>query len=107
LTGDPTTRFFTLRGSLIATGYTRVVIGERGPYVEFMLENLESNAMCESQDNRHYYYVELRSRVDNVKVYVQVHPVDYADYVPGRCYVSPFDMYDASGVRLIEPLNGS
>jgi hypothetical protein len=104
LTGDSTTEFFTSSGMKIAHGYKRVVLGGRGPYVEFSLEQLAVGLLREVEE-KHHYYVELRSVFpDNVKVYVQVHPVCYADYVPGLCYVSPFELYDFDGVPLITPL---
>src|ERR1019366_10060851 len=33
--GDPAMRLFTRSGTLAADGYLRVVIGGRGPYIEF------------------------------------------------------------------------
>ena len=35
LVGDPSINFYTLNGLLMAKGYTRIVIGGRGPYIEF------------------------------------------------------------------------
>lgn len=100
------TKFFSRTGVHIATGYTRVVIGDRGPYVEFRTEQLKQEAMREV-DAAHYYYVELRSVPDDIKVYVQVHKVDYADYEPGMCYISPFDLVDEDRRPFIEPLRRS
>lgn len=106
LAGLPDVRLFTRSGTHVATGYDRIVVGDRGPYVEFNDEQLVREALRESGAS-HYYYVELRTVPDDVKVYVQVHRVDYADYVPGKCYVSPFDLYDDAGQALIKPLRGS
>ena len=105
LAGSPDVSFFTKSGSRLATGYERVVIGDRGPYVEFKLEQLNADELCESPVG-HYYYAELRSVVDDVKVYVQIYRVSYADYVPGLCYVSPFELYDERGNVLITPVRG-
>lgn len=102
LAGDDTTRFRTRSGALLATGYSRVVIGARGPYVEFDARHLDV-ALLEEANAPHTYYVELRSTVDNVKVYAQLLPVGYADYVPGMFYVSPFELFDDSGRPLIVP----
>jgi hypothetical protein len=101
--GDPYTRFFTESKLHVATGYNRVVIGERGPYVEFELEHLVPLSLVEVAAE-HYYYTELKTVRDSVKVYVQLHPVDYADYIPGKCYISPFELYDSMGRQLIVPL---
>lgn len=103
LTGDPSRKFFTKTGQLVATGYDRVVIGGRGPYVEFETSHMVQDNLVESK-TRHHYYVELRTTIDDVKVYMQVRRVEYADYVPGRCYASPFELYDDTGAVLIERL---
>jgi len=88
--------FTTRDGTLIATSYDRVVIGGRGPYIEFstdmiVLDNLEvkpdetwrlTYGKC--------YYVDYRSRDRAwVKVYRQKRRVSYADYKVGKWYVSP------------------
>lgn len=101
--GDWATEFFTKSGLPVACGYTRVVIGDRGPYVEFEGSRMVMESLREMPGG-HYYYVELRTLRDNVKVYAQAHRVDYADYEPGMFYVSPFDLYDVDGKVLIEPL---
>lgn len=105
LEGNPSRWFFTRSGQLIAVGYSRVVIGDRGPYVEFEGSQMVLGSLREAPGG-HYYYVELRTLVDNVKVYAQAHRVDYADYEPGMFYVSPFELYDGDGNVLIEPLRG-
>jgi hypothetical protein len=103
LEGNDHTRFETKSGLHVATGYTRVVIGERGPYVEF----LPSHLIWENlhiPDNQKYrlehpwkdkvFYVEWRTKdQSNVKVYDQKKTVDYADYKVGLFYVSPFDLF--------------
>lgn len=102
--GDQNRRLFTKSGKLLVLGYKRIVIGDRGPYVECALDQLNNEILCEVAD-RHYYYVELRSSdPDNVKVYVQLKRVNYADYEPGLCYISPFELNDAEGVPLIDRL---
>lgn len=103
LTGDSVTRFFTGSGAQLAVGYSRVVVGGRGPYVEFEKRHIASVAL-RLVDAPHYYYDELRSVADNVKVYLQRRPVTYADYVVGMLYASPFELFDESGAVIIEPL---
>ena len=103
LVGDDTTRFHTISGRLLATGYSRVVVGDRGPYVEFDARHLQVDAL-EATDVPHTYYVELRSVVDHVKVYAQLLSVGYADYVPGMFYVSPFQLHGPDGRPLIVPI---
>lgn len=103
LVGDGVTQFFTKSGDCIAIGYDRVVIGDRGPCVEFDAVHLLHDRFKES-DEKHFYYVELRTLSDDVKVYFQIHRVDYADYLPGKCYISPFELYDKQSQVLIESL---
>jgi hypothetical protein len=42
--------------------------------------------------NNVVFYDEYRSVMDDVKLYLQKHPVAYADYKVGLCYISPFDL---------------
>ena len=101
--GQATLQFFTRSHVHCASGYDRIVIGGRGPYVEFDVRHLDQNSLSEIT-YEHYYYIELRTIVDYVKVYAQLHRVDYADYTPGKFYISPFDLYDDHGDVLIAPL---
>ncbi|MDA8139782.1 MAG: hypothetical protein M0036_14120 [Desulfobacteraceae bacterium] len=101
--GTPDTFFSTMMTGLpVARGYLRIVIGARGPYIEFakgqlVLENIK---IPEDQSWRllpHYakriFYIEFRSAdKGNVKIYHQIRAVDYADYRPGLFYISPFDL---------------
>ena len=103
LEGDNSTRFETGTGLHVATGYTRIVIGQRGPYIEFspdqiILANLhvpknERDRLREPRRS-YVYYFEWRTNDDaNVKVYEQKKTVDYADYKVGLLYISPFDLF--------------
>ncbi|MFA5053178.1 MAG: hypothetical protein WC565_03930 [Parcubacteria group bacterium] len=82
---------------LVAHSYRRVVIGDRGPYVEFRPDDLV--AEVESVDTPHYYY---EGQIDGVKVYRQRKRVSYADYVPGMLYLSPFELVLTDGRCVIE-----
>ena len=101
--GQTILQFFTRSHVHCASGYDRVVIGGRGPYVEFDVKHLIQDSLS-TITHEHYYYIELRTNVDHVKVYAQLHRVDYADYIPGKFYISPFDLYDEHGNVLITPL---
>jgi hypothetical protein len=112
LTGDSETEFTTNSGTKIAKGYERIVIGGRGPYIEFSKNQMlmESINIPEAEEkrlndtNKIYYYWEYRSNDDsNVKVYYQKKTVDYADYKVQMFYVSPFDVL-ADGKVIIEKL---
>jgi len=91
--------FYTKSGTHVATGYTRVVIGQRGPYVEFeQMQILKGNFHIPPDQeyrktDRRVYYIEARSNDEsNVKLYYQRKTVAYADYKIGMVYISPFDL---------------
>lgn len=104
LQGDESTRFFTRAGTHVATGYLRVVIGDRGPYVEFEERHLllsafqvpEAEAYRLWHRGRAYpevFYVEHRTRdASRVMLYEQLKEVAYADYRVGLYYISPTDL---------------
>jgi len=90
---------YSKSGTLLSTGYTRVVIGKRGPYVEFrepqiQIQNFKIPQLEEYRvTNGVSYYIEYRSKDDSyVKLYFQKRIVAYADYKIGRYYISPFDL---------------
>jgi hypothetical protein len=103
----------TENGLILATGYNRIVIGSRGPYVEFHPEHIVcANIVVPTNQSwrlKHdnVYYNEYRSRdYCNVKLYEQRRVVDYADYIVGMWYISPFALWSEEGV-LIESLRKS
>lgn len=97
LIGNSTTIFTTKSGQEIAIGYNRIVIGERGPYIEFDDIIVDNSIIPPDQKWRLYsdvaYYVERRTTSDNIKIYHQRLTVNYADYKIGKYYISPFDLY--------------
>jgi len=103
LSGDDHTRFETKTGVHVATGYTRVGIGQRGPYIEFLPGHLiwdslqmpdEEKYRLEHPWKEKVFYVEWRTKdQSNVKVYDQKRTVEYADYKVGLFYISPFDLF--------------
>jgi hypothetical protein len=96
----------TLSGLVIASDFTRVVLGNRGAYVEFGTEHINLDVM-NIKAARHYFYTEYAT-TDGIKVYYQIHKVSYADYIPGMWYISPIHLqgfertgkyiYDASAL---------
>lgn len=108
LNGDQKTEFYDKLGSLIAIGYSRIVIGDRGPYVEFNESNIKTtmripdNEQWRLRKQSFCYYAEFRTILTNIKIYYQFRPVDYADYKPGFYYISPFDLYNKENKVLIE-----
>jgi len=103
LSGDDHTRCETKTGVHVATGYTRVGIGQRGPYIEFLPGHLiwdslqmpdEEKYRLEHPWKEKVFYVEWRTKdQSNVKVYDQKRTVEYADYKVGLFYISPFDLF--------------
>ncbi|MAG26404.1 hypothetical protein CMI47_12715 [Candidatus Pacearchaeota archaeon] len=91
--------FYTKSGEHIITHYNRIVIGQRGPYVELEFEDLIEDSFHVPKDKEYRinsdkcYYIELRSNKDNVKIYWQKRLVKYADYKIGKIYISPFDLF--------------
>lgn len=89
------------RGPLLASGYTRLLIGGRGPYVEFEPSQINRNEI-EPEPGQEYrlseewrqkaFYAWHRTKAGHRKVYEQYRYVGYADYVPGRFYVDPSDL---------------
>lgn len=100
--------FYTINRTVVAIGYQRVVIGKRGPYVEFSPEQMNDDAFGIPEeelyrvDNQTVFYVELRTLDDAwVKLYLQKRTIAYADYKVGMCYASPFDLFLNGGTPII------
>lgn len=91
--------FFTKNNLKVASNYCRVVIGERGPYIEFDCKDIILSSMyipynqLWRKNNKNCYYIEYRT-IDKsyVKIYYQVKLVNYADYKVGFYYISPFQL---------------
>jgi hypothetical protein len=102
--GNNKVELFSKKGTLLCSGYNRIVVGGRGPYVEFNDDqiNLKSFHIPKDQlyrlTDRRVYYIELRSIDEsNVKLYYQLQTVAYADYKIGMFYVSPYDLFFSTG----------
>lgn len=105
INGESNILFATKSKLLVAKGYNRVVIGDRGPYIEFEHNQIEKNNFHLIPNLSHRYYTEWRSNCENnVKLYYQLLTVNYADYIIGKCYISPFDLISDKYPILITPL---
>lgn len=109
--GDCITRFYTRCGTHIATGYKRIVIGARGPYIEFEESNIIRESICIPENemwrlqSNVSYYVEYRTNdICNIKIYFQKKTVNYADYKLDFYYISPFDLKTDAIDNIIIPL---
>ena len=114
ITGNDTVQFYTKGGLLVGNGYNRIVIGKRGPYIEFRPEQIIIESITiPSQElwrttSEVAYYVEYRTTdVFYVKVYFQTKEVDYADYKIGHYYMSPFDLKSNIQEVLIDPITAN
>ena len=94
--GNPDIKFYTKDGLLLAHGYTRVVIGGRGPYIEFETDNIVKQNISIPKHAEYKltqslaYYHEYRSNDKCfVKLYYQMLGVSYADYKVGKWYIDP------------------
>lgn len=100
--GEDSVSLITRCGTVIANGYNRIVVGDYGAFIEILPERICKTKIRvkpgqEYRINNPQYdnckYVWMSANDDSqVKIYHQKHPVDYADYVPGRYYISPFDV---------------
>jgi hypothetical protein len=89
--------FYSQDGQLFANGYTRVVIGGRGPYIEFLKEHIVCSLEVPYDQKWRYspkwkdnvFYRHLVPKGEDMMVYYQARLVSYADYKIGRFYVSP------------------
>lgn len=99
------------KGSLLATGYTRIVYGDHGPYIELKPEYINRSQWKAGRPKSPVYaYYQECYPIDgsNVKLYVQIKDVKnlpnppagkystrnnrkegYADYKVGMLYIDP------------------
>lgn len=95
---------FSEDGTLLCNKYNRIVIGDYGAFVEILPEDMvcENLKIKEGQEYRvnderysnNVKYTWYTAKDDSdVKVYHQKKTVDYADYVPGRYYICPFECF--------------
>lgn len=102
--GEEHKLLYSLNGTLLATGYQRIVIGDYGAFVEISCDQIQhSNIRCKPGEeyrlndsrfskNVKYHWLTVPDG-SNCKVYYQQKTVSYADYIPGMYYVSPYEVY--------------
>ncbi len=95
----------------VIKGYTRIVVGKRGAYVEFKESHLDfatvyiPNTKKWKLTSPKAFYHEYRTRRDKIKIYFQQKTVAYADYKKGRYYISVHDLFTKDLKSLIRPNN--
>lgn len=94
----------TVSGTVIANGYTRIVIGDYGAFVEIDSSQIRMSELhvkegqaYRIEDPRYaehvkYLWYTANDRSD-VKVYLQKRAVEYADYKPGMIYISVYEVF--------------
>jgi len=94
----------TSSGTIICDRYERVVVGQRGPYIEFTKNQINEKCLYIPSEQLYrltdprIYYIEFRTADEsNVKVYYQMRTVAYADYKIGYFYISPSDLQKFNG----------
>lgn len=92
------TKLYLKDNTLLASGFNRIVHGKRGDYVEFEIDQLCIPLMSKfnqtiDMDNPPkdiYYYWLYPEHHKDVKIYLQLKTVKYADYKIGKLYISPY-----------------
>lgn len=88
--------FRNKNGTILANGYTRIVYGDYGAYVEFSASQINQDAIKSKwpgKPSRPVKYIWMESK-DNLKtkVYFQQGTVSYADYRVGMYYIDPKEL---------------
>lgn len=102
ITGDNIS-LFTMNKTMFALGYDRIVIGDYGAFIEYSFKHIieEVYKVQEGQeyrfedakykDNVKYYWSTIND-FSGIKIYYQQKTVTYADYIPQKFYVSPYEV---------------
>lgn len=101
--GNKNCRIYSKEGTLIACGYTRIVVGDYGAFIEFSPKQAIHNNIITKKGQEYrvndirysknvkYHWLTAKDNSD-CKIYYQIKPVDYADYKPKMYYISPYDV---------------
>lgn len=89
---------YTLSGSPICDGYDRIVVGDYGAFIEFsrsvfsdsfIVQPGQEYRIDDERYSKNVKYIWLTTNDgSDIKIYFQKKGVTYADYKPGRYYVS-------------------
>lgn len=88
-------RLYSLSGTPICNNYDKIVVGDYGAFIEFsepaskfiVKQGQEYRFDTERYSNIKYYWYTTNDDSD-IKIYLQRKSVTYADYKPGKYYVS-------------------
>lgn len=93
----------TTKGTHFADGWTRIVIGDYGAFIEIAPDQIHKEKLIvapgqeyrinDSKYNEHCKYQWLTvPDGSQIKIYYQIKAVTYADYQPNMYYVSPYEI---------------
>lgn len=101
INGNLNCEIYDLFHNPIAKGYSRIVIGDYGAYVEIPLDKMILNDIIVKPGEEYrfnpkyanvkYHWYCLKQNL-NIKIYYQKNTVKYADYKPEMFYISPYEL---------------
>ena len=95
---------YTHDGQKIANGFERIVVGDYGAYIEYDLSQVPQGiryVLEKGQEYRvqpywrkrvKYIWYTMPNSNPHIKIYWQLRTVSYADYLPKKFYISPFQV---------------
>lgn len=112
LEGD-NVKLYNKSGTLICNGYSRIVVGDYGAFVEYspvqarikkyLVQKGQEYRLAQSGKSKNikYFWYTINDS-SNIKIYHQQRAVGYANYKPGFFYVSPYEVYTYEHLRMLE-----
>ena len=108
---DPLLPLYTSCGTLICSNFDDIVVGDYGAYIEFSSEQANEDIfiIAPGQEyrlepqykNAKYIWLTINDG-SQIKIYYQRHPVDYADYKPGKYYISIYEVYPETITKIFD-----
>lgn len=96
--GGAETKICNYCDTLIGNGYTRIVVGDYGPYMEFSEEQIVKDNITQrwpGKPKRPVRYIWMHTKDEKrTKIYWQQQTVEYADYRPGYYYMDILNAYE-------------
>ena len=104
---------FSKEGTQIAKRFDRIVIGHYGAFIEIAQKDMcMYNIICEKgqeyritdpkySENVKYQWYTTKDD-SHCKLYLQQKTVEYADYIPHKWYISPYEVLDQEEIRILQ-----
>jgi len=102
---------FSIHTINVISEYDRVVIGNHGPYIEFSHDHIICPLTLKHGeewrlDALKAKYIWYEPIVNNhqlpIKIYHQKNKVSYADYIPGKYYVCPYELFSTKMIMFTD-----